>query len=322
MKIVEHTQLKKVSLGERFIRSFKKYWLFYAFAIPGLVYFLIFNYFPMFLGVLVSLKNYSPFAGKGLAGIFGAEWAGLYHYKRLFELPDFYRVLKNTLTISLSKLIVCFPLPIIFALLLNEVQAVKFKRVVQTISYLPHFISIVVIAGMFRMLLEPESGALTWLLNTLGFETSTSYLSNTKYYTPLLVGMNAWMKFGWDSIVYISAITAVDTALYEAAAIDGAGRFRQCIHVTLPAIMPTIVVMLILNVGHILDAGFQDILLTYSELTYSVADVIDTYVYRLGITGTSYGLSAAMGLFKSVIGTILVVGTNKIANRLGENGLW
>lgn len=322
MKTIERKRLGSVSLGERVIRSLKKYWLFYLFAIPGLLYFLIFNYFPMFLGILVSLKNYSPFGGKGLAGIFGADWAGLYHYQRLFQLPDFYRVLKNTLVISLSKLVVCFPLPIIFALLLNEVRAVKFKRVIQTISYLPHFISIVVIAGMFRMLLEPETGALTWLLDSLGFKSDTSYLSNTKFYTPLLVGMNAWMKFGWDSIVYLSAITSVDTALYEAAAIDGAGRFKQCIHVTLPAIMPTIVVMLILNVGHILDAGFQDILLTYSELTYSVADVIDTYVYRLGITGTSYGLSAAMGLFKSVIGTILVVGTNKIANKLGENGLW
>lgn len=322
MSSKKHETLSKPGFGARFAKSIQKYWLFYLFAIPGIAYFLVFCYFPMGLGVLVSLKNYNPFLGKGLAGIFKADWAGVYHYKRLFELPDFYRVLKNTLVISLAKLVICFPFPIIFALLLNEVRAVKFKRVIQTISYLPHFISIVVIAGMFRILLEPESGALTWLLNTLGFHSETSYLSNTKFYVPLLVGMNVWMKFGWDSIVYLSAITAVDTGLYEAAAIDGAGRFKQCLHVTLPAIMPTVVVMLILNVGHILDAGFQDILLTYSELTYSVADVIDTYVYRLGITGTSYGLSAAMGLFKSVIGMLLVVGTNKLANKFGDNGIW
>lgn len=322
MKMKTCERLEKPSLGTRFVRSIKKNWLFYLFAIPGIIYFLVFSYFPIFLGVVISFKNYNPFLGKGIAGILKCDWAGWANYKRLFEMPDFYKVLGNTIRISLSKLLVCFPFPIIFALLLNEVRAVKFKRTIQTITYLPHFISVVVIAGMFRMLLEPESGALTWLLNTLGFESRTSYLSNTKFYTPLLVGMNVWMKFGWDSIIYLSAITAVDTGLYEAAAIDGAGRFKQCIHVTLPTILPTVIVMLILNVGHILDAGFQDIMLTYSELTYSVADVIDTYVYRMCITGSSYGLSAAMGLFKSVVGMILVLGTNKIANKFGDNGLW
>ncbi|MBO5068899.1 MAG: sugar ABC transporter permease [Roseburia sp.] len=322
MKTVTIDHPGKKGLGQRFLKSVRKYGLFYLFAAPGLIYFLVFNYFPMFLGVLISLKNYTPFGGKGLAAIFDAEWAGIYHYKRLLQLPDFYRVLKNTIGISLMKLVVCFPLPIIFALLLNEVRHVKFKKTVQTISYLPHFISVVVIAGLLKTLLDPEGGVLTNVMNSLGFYSETSFLSDTRFYRPLLVLMNAWMKFGWDSIVYLSAITGVDVQLYEAAAIDGAGRFKKCIHVTLPAILPTIIVMLVLNVGHILDAGFQDILLTYSELTYSVADVIDTYVYRLGINGTSYGLSAAMGLFKSVVGLLLVVGTNKLANKFGENGLW
>lgn len=315
-------RLNERSFQSKIARAIKKYGLFYLFALPGIVFFLVFHYFPIFLGIVVSVTNYNPFLGKGIEGILKADWAGLAHFKRLFEMPDFYRLLGNTLRISLSKLIVCFPFPIIFALLLNEVKAIRFKKTIQTITYLPHFISVVVIAGLFRTLLEPDSGALTLLLNSLGFESSSSYLSNSKFYTPLLVGMNVWMKFGWDSIIYLSAITAVDTGLYEAAAIDGAGKLRQCIHVTIPAIVPTIVVMFILNVGHILDAGFQDILLTYSELTYSVADVIDTYLYRLCISGSSYGLSAAMGLFKSVVGVVLVVGANKLSNKLTDSGLW
>lgn len=313
---------QKKTLWQRFLRSFSQYKWFYLFAIPGIIYFLIFKYFPILLGVIVSLKNYSPFAGKGLKAIFEAPSAGFYHYQRLFSQKDFYRVLGNTLRISLKKLLVTFPAPILFALLLNEVRCVKFKRVVQTVSYLPHFISIVVIAGLVKMLLDSTNGPLYALLQAIGLRSDIPYLANTKFFDGILVAMNLWMGFGWNSIVYLSALTGIDTGLYEAAEIDGASKLQQIWYITLPSIMPTIVVMLILNVGHILDAGYQDILLLYSELTYSVADVFDTYVYRLGVEQASYGLTAAMGLFKSVVGTVLVVGTNKLANKTGENGLW
>ena len=307
---------------QKFCTTVSKYKWFYLFALPGMIYFVVFKYFPIFLGVVVSLKNYSPFAGKGLKAIFSAPSAGLYHYERLFSQKDFYRVLGNTLRISFKKLLITFPAPIIFALLLNEVRAVKFKRVVQTVSYLPHFISIVVIAGLVRMLLDSQSGPLYAVLQAIGISSDVPYLANKGMFDGILVGMNLWMGFGWSSIVYLAALTSIDTGLYEAAQIDGAGKLKQCLYITLPSIMPTIVVMLILQVGHLLDAGYQDILLLYSELTYSVADVFDTYVYRLGVEEASYGLTAALGLFKSVVGTILVVGTNKLANRFGENGLW
>ena len=313
---------EKKSLSQRILRSVYQYKWFYLFALPGILYFLLFKYFPIILGVIVSLKNYSPFSGRGLKAIFEAPSAGLYHYKRLFMQKDFYRVLGNTLRISLKKLVFTFPAPIIFALLLNEVGCVKFKRTVQTVSYLPHFISIVVIAGLVRMLLDSQNGPLYAVLQAIGLKSNVPYLANTKYFDGILVGMNLWMGFGWNSIVYLSALTSIDSGLYEAAEIDGASKLQQVWYVTLPSIMPTIVVMLILQVGHILDAGYQDILLLYSELTYSVADVFDTYVYRLGVEEASYGLTAALGLFKSVIGTILVVGTNKLANKTGENGLW
>lgn len=313
---------QKKTLWQRLLRSFSQYKWFYLFAIPGIIYFLIFKYFPILLGVIVSLKDYSPFAGKGLKAIFEAPSAGFYHYQRLFAQKDFYRVLGNTLRISLKKLLITFPAPILFALLLNEVRCVKFKRVVQTVSYLPHFISIVVIAGLVKMLLDSTNGPLYALLQAIGLKSDIPYLANTKYFDGILVAMNLWTGFGWNSIIYLSALTSIDTGLYEAAEIDGASKLQQIWYITLPSIMPTIVVMLILNVGHILDAGYQDILLLYSELTYSVADVFDTYVYRLGVEQASYGLTAAMGLFKSVVGTVLVVGTNKLANKTGENGLW
>ncbi|MGN0997977.1 MAG: ABC transporter permease [Faecousia sp.] len=313
--------LRPKSFGRRLVDNLIRYKWLYLFALPGVVYFLVFKYFPIFLGVLISFKNYSPFAGKGLKAIFEAPSAGLYHYQRMFSQPDFYRVLGNTLRISLKKLIVLFPAPILFALLLNEVKSVKFKKVVQTISYLPHFISIVVIAGLVKILLDSQNGPLYALLQSIGVTSSVPFLANPDCFDTILVTMNLWASFGWNSIVYLSALTSIDQGLYEAAEIDGAGKLAQAIHVTIPGIAPTIVVMLILQVGHLLDAGYQDILLLYSELTYSVADVIDTYVYRLGIMEASYGLTAAVGLFKSVVGAILVVGVNKLAQKT-DNSLW
>lgn len=313
--------LRPKSFGQRLLGALMKHKWLYLFALPGLVYFLVFKYFPIFLGILISFKDYSPFAGKGLKAIFEAPSAGFYHYQRMFSQPDFYRVLGNTLRISLKKLIILFPAPILFALLLNEVKCVKFKKVVQTISYMPHFISIVVIAGLVKILLDSQNGSLYALLQSIGVTSNVPFLADPDCFDTILVSMNLWASFGWNSIVYLSALTSIDQGLYEAAEIDGAGKLAQAFHVTIPGIAPTIVVMLILQVGHLLDAGYQDILLLYSELTYSVADVIDTYVYRLGIMEASYGLTSAVGLFKSVIGAILVIGVNKLAQKT-DNSLW
>ena len=320
-------QPQKTSGVQKLMKNLVKYRWFYLFILPAVVYFLLFKYFPIVLGITVSFKNYSPFAGRGLKAIFSAPSAGFYHYERLFTQQDFYRVLANTLRISIKKLIINFPAPIIFALLLNEVRHTLYKRVIQTVSYLPHFISIVVIAGLVRMLLQSPDGSsaggpLFYVLRAMGMKTEVPFLANKSYFDGILVGMTLWQGFGWGSIVYLSALTGIDSGLYEAAEIDGANRWKQTWYITLPGIAPTIVVMLILQVGKILDAGYQDILLLYSELTYSVADVFDTYVYRLGVEEASYGLTSALGLFKSLVGTVMVVGTNKLANLFGENGLW
>ncbi len=320
-------QPQKTSTLQKFMKNLVQYRWFYLFILPAVVYFLLFKYFPIVLGITISFKNYSPFAGRGFKAIFSAPSAGFYHYQRLFTQQDFYRVLGNTLRISIKKLLITFPAPIIFALLLNEVRHVMYKRVIQTVSYLPHFISIVVIAGMVRMLLQEPygtsaGGPLFYVLEALGLRTDQPFLAQKEYFDGILIGMGLWQGFGWGSIVYLSALTGIDTGLYEAAEIDGAGKFKQMWYITLPGIAPTIVVMLIMQVGKILDAGYQDILLLYSELTYSVADVFDTYIYRLGIQEAQYGLTSALGLFKSIVGTIMVVGTNKLANLFGESGLW
>jgi len=315
-------QKEKADLKKRIVKVLKKYWLFYMFIIPAIVYYIIFCYFPMYLGVVVAMKDYSPIRGRGFAGIFNAEWVGFYHFKRLFSQPKFWEILKNTLEISLLRLVVGFPFPIVFAILLNEIKAIKFKKVVQTVSYLPHFISIVVVVGMLKVLLEPGNGALTILFNNLGMTAKTSHLSDVRYYRGILVGMGVWQGFGWGSILYLATITNVDPELYDAASIDGAGRFQRCIHITLPSLIPLIAISLINSVGSILNAGMQDILLTYSELTYSVADVIDTYVYRMGLEQMEQSYSTAVGLFKGVVGLILIIGANKIANKCGDYGIW
>lgn len=290
---------------------------YYLLLLPAILFFVLFKYVPM-AGIVLAFKDYS-FKG----GIFGSEWVGLKHFERLFSSASFYEILRNTVTISIYKLIFCFPVPIFFALLLNEIKGVKFKKVVQTVSYLPHFISWVVLGTIISELLSPSRGVVNYLLGLIGIE-SIYFLADTGVFRGVLVVTDIWKNVGWDSIIYLSAIAGVDMEQYESADIDGANRWDKAIRITLPSIMPTIVTMFILRMGSIMDGSFDQIFNLYNEIVYSVADTIDTYVYRIGLADMQYDYTTAVGLFKNIIGFTLVVLSNYIVRRIGEgeNKLW
>ena len=246
---------------------------------------------------------------------------GFKHFSRLFGSYYFGNILGNTLKISLLKLLYGFPAPILLALLLNEVRQEKFKKVVQTISYLPHFLSMVVISGLLSMLLSTDGGPINKLLILVG-KNPIYFLGDPRYFVGVLVVSHVWQSVGWGSIIYLSAITGIDPQLYEAAMIDGAGRLRQVFHVTLPGIASVVSIMLIMTVGGIMNAGFEQIFSLYSPVVYSVADIIDTFVYREGIRELNYSYATAVGMFKSVVAMILVIATNFISHKLGQEGVW
>ena len=287
----------------------------YIMLIPGIIFFLVFCYGPMY-GLIIAFQDFYP-----LKGISGSSFVGLKHFKALFTNPFFLSVLRNTLIISLYKLLICFPAPILFCLALNEIKRTGFKKVVQSISYLPHFVSWVVVSGIFIEFLSPSRGPINIILQNLGFEP-IFFIADPKYFRGVLVLTDMWKSIGWGSIVYLAAITNVDPALYEAAEIDGAGRIKQIIHVTLPAIMPIVTVMFIMESGKILNDSFQQVYNFLTPTTYEVGDVISTFVYRMGILNMQYSFTTAVDLFKNTISFILVVVTNAIARRTSDYGLW
>lgn len=286
----------------------------YIMMIPGLLILIIYKYLPMG-GLIISFKDYYP----GL-GLLGSKWVGLKHFMKLFQSPSFWHVFRNTLLLSLYKLAIGFPIPILLAILLNELRNIKYKRVVQTVFYLPHFLSWVIFGGMVINILS-MGGPINLLIQLFGGEP-IMFLTNVKYFRSIVVFSDIIKSSGWGTIVYLAAITGVDPALYEAAIVDGAGRFRRIWHITLPAIRGTIIILLILRIGHILDVGFQQILMLYNPAVYDVADVFGTYVYRVGITQGNYSFTTAVGLFKGVIGLLLVIGANKLAKKMKEPGVW
>ena len=299
----------------------KKIWKFrfyYYLALPGLIYFFIFHYIPMG-GALIAFKDISPF--DGLEGFFDAPWVGLKHFERFTPSVYFYDVIENTIIISGLKILFGFPAPIIFALLLNEVLRMSLKRVIQTISYLPHFISWVVTAGMITALLATSGGLITETINDFT-GSNINFLGNKDYFVSILVTSHVWKTIGWSSIIYLAAMSSIDPALYESARIDGANRLQMAWHITLPSISFVIVIMFLFEIGHLLDAGFEQILLLYSPGVYKVADIIDTFVYREGLLALKYSFAAAVGLFKAVIAFVLLYTANKLANKLGQTGLW
>jgi putative aldouronate transport system permease protein len=286
----------------------------YLLLLPTIIYFLVFHYYP-YLGLSLAFKDFSP-----AAGIWGSPWVGLENFRYLFSQQDFYQVLLNTIVLSISKLVIGFPFPIIFALLLNEVRIAFFKRTVQTVSYFPHFLSWVVYGGIMLMLLAPN-GVVARLLAGVGLDGSR-LLSSPQYFPALLIATDILKNFGWNAIVYLAAITAIDPTLYEAARVDGANRWQQVRYITLPALRATMVLVFVLSLGSILDAGFEQIFVMYNPSVYDVADIIDTYVYRIGIVQGEYDLATAIGLFKGVIGFVLIVTANRLIKRSGEPTLW
>ncbi|RUS47002.1 sugar ABC transporter permease [Cohnella sp. AR92] len=291
----------------------KKY--LYLMLLPGILYFLIFNYVPMY-GVVIAFKEFN-FA----KGIWHSPWIGFENFKYMFKLDDFYTVFWNSLILSFLKLVFGFPFPILLALFLNEMRSRAYQKFAQTLIYLPHFISWVVIGGILVNFLSPTWGVLNLFLTQLGFEP-VFFLADTAYFRPLVVLSSIWKDSGWESIIYLAAIASVNTELYEAASIDGAGRLKRIWHITVPGIKSTIVVLLILRLGHIMNIGFEQIFVLQNQMNLGVSEVFETYAYRVGILGGRFSFGATVGLFTSAIGLIFLLASNRIAKWMKEDGIW
>ena len=299
---------------QRLKLDLKRNYQAYLMALPSIVLVFIFCYIPMY-GILMAFQNYRP-----QTGVLGSEWVGFAHFVDFFKSPHSLKVLRNTLMISLYGLVAGFPCPIILAFLLNEVRCRAFKRTVQTISYMPYFISIVVVCGMLKSFLAYD-GVFNEVIKLLGGEP-LSFLSNPMLFPSVIVLSDIWQDVGWSSIIYLAALTSIDSTLYEAAEIDGCGRLRRMWHVTLPGIAPTITVLMILNIGGLLAANSEKILLLYSPLVYETGDVIGTFIYRRGLKGGDFSYSTAVGLFQTVVNFILLIIANWISQKTTENSLW
>lgn len=309
-----HAQDNKAVDTSPLWKHVRKEWKLYSFLVLPVIYFIIFKYAPM-LGNIIAFRKY-----RGGTNFFGSEWVGFTYFEMFMKDPTFWRAFFNDLTLSVSYLVVKFPITLLFALLLNELRRVKWKKFVQTVSYLPHFISMVIVAGMIKEIVSltgPINNILVWL----GFD-KISFISLPEWFPTMYVTSGIWQSLGWGTILYLAAMTAIDPSLYEAAKIDGANRFRLAMHVTIPGILPTVMVLLILDIGSILGSNFEKILLLYNPLTYETADVISTYVYRMGITGSNFSYATAVGLFEGIIGLILVTIANEVSKRTTKSSLW
>lgn len=295
--------------------DFRKDYSLYLLIVPGMLIVLLFKYTPMY-GIVIAFKDFNIFDGYN-----ASPWVGMKHFEKLFTSPDFLLVFRNTLIISVYKLVFLFPLPIVIALMLYELKQLIFKRVVQTIIYLPHFLSWVIVSGLFIDLLSTNGGLVNKLLVSLGMEPVAFFLDNSVF-RGLLVSSAGWKEVGWGTIVYLAAFATIDPQLYDAAKIDGAGRWKQLLHITLPGISSTIILMLILRLGSILEAGTEQILVMYNPTVYKVSDVIGTYVYRMGLGNQDYSFTTAVGLFESVIAFILVISGNALSRKYLQRGIW
>ncbi|MGO4369853.1 ABC transporter permease [Paenibacillus sp. 2TAB19] len=287
----------------------------YALLIPGIIFLLLFKYTPMY-GVVIAFQDFNIFGG-----ISGSEWVGLQQFEKLMHSDEFLQVLVNTLLISLYKITILFPIPIVIALLLNEVRRMFFKRTIQTIIYLPHFLSWVIISGLFVNILSPSGGIVNEIIRSFGGEP-ISFLTDNNFFRSIVVFTAGWKEIGWNAIVFIAAIAGIEQEQYEAAAIDGAGRIRQMFSITLPGILPTIMLMLILRIGSLLEAGTEQILTMYNPLVYESGDVIGTFVYRMGLGQQDYSFSTAVGLFNSAVGFLLIVIGNMLSRKFLQRSIW
>ncbi|GIP31671.1 sugar ABC transporter permease [Paenibacillus sp. J2TS4] len=296
-------------------KDFRKNWFVYLLAVPVIVWYIIFCYGPMW-GVMIAFKDYKP-----LLGFAESDWVGFKHFIDFFTGPYFWRVVKNTLLLNVWGIVFGFTAPIILALMLNEIRDGKFKKTVQTITYMPHFISLVVVAGMIHIFVADE-GVITQILQWITGKDYTSLLGYSSFFRPIYTFSGIWQNIGWNSIIYLAAMSTIDPALYEAADIDGVGRIKKMWYITLPQITPTIVILFIFAVGGLMASGHEKIILLYNPLTYDTADVIASYVYRRGLREASLSYSTAVGLFSAVINFGLLWITNKVAKRTSEVSLW
>lgn len=301
-------------------RRLYAYWKFrniYLMILPGIVYYLTFHYLPM-AGIVVAFKDYEPYLG-----IWKSDWVSFKHFQHFFDSYYFWPLIRNTVMINVLKFLFGLPAPIAFALLLNEVRNQVFKRVVQTFSYFPHFISWIVVIGIMVDLFSPSIGFVNKVIQWFGHEP-IDFLMDKSYFYPMVVLSSVWKDFGWGSILYLAAISGIDPQLYEAATVDGAGRWRKMLHITFPSLIPVVVIIMILNIGNMLNADFMQILALVGDkaFLYDIGDVIDTYVYREGLLHAQYSFTAAVGIFKGIVGLMLVIMVNRLAKQFGQEGLW
>ncbi len=283
--------------------------------LPVVVHYLVFFYYPMY-GNIIAFKDYSP-----TKGIWGSDWVGFQYFVQFFRSPYFVRVLRNTALISVYSILWGFPIPILFALLTNDLKAGVYKRVVQAVSYIPYFISTVIICGMLVNFLSPSTGIVNMVIEALGGEP-INFLMEPKWFRTVFIASGVWQGFGWSAIIYLAALTGVSPELYEAAKMDGASKIQRVIHISIPSILPTIVVTLILQIGTLMSIGYEKIILLYNPVTLEVADVISSYTYRTGLVEGNYSFASAVGLFNSVINLILVAFANKVSRKVSEVSLW
>jgi putative aldouronate transport system permease protein len=296
-------------------QSTKKYWLLYALSIPGIVYFIVFKYIPM-SGSVIAFQNYNIFRGIG-----GSEWVGFDHFVRMFKYPEFVEILRNTLLIGLYDLVFVFPVPILLALLINELRLLVLKKLVQTAVYLPHFLSWVIVGGITMGILSPSTGIVNNVLALFGIEP-IYFLGQNSFIRTILIGTGIWKESGWGTIIYLAAIAGVNPDLYESAEMDGAGRIRQTFAITIPTILPTIVIMFLLNIGNFLDFGFERVFVFLNPLNKANGEIIDTFVYQAGLVDKQYSYTTAIGLFKSVVGLLLIMIGNRLSKKTTGESLY
>jgi putative aldouronate transport system permease protein len=297
------------------LKTFMKNYDLYLLLIPGLIFIAVFKYTPMY-GLIIAFQDYNIFAG-----VSGSQWVGFQQFQKLVSSPDFLNVLRNTITISLAKIIFIFPIPIFIAIILNEIKSMAYKRTVQTIIYLPHFLSWVIVSGLVFNVLAPSTGMINDTIKAFGGEP-ISFLMDNNWFRTVVVASEGWKEIGYSAIVFIAAIAGIDQEQYEAARVDGAGRIKQMIHITLPGMWSVVLLMFILKLGSVLQAGTEQILLLYNAVVYETGDVIGTYVYRTGIGQMNYSFTTAVGLFESVIGFILVISGNFISKKTSGRSIW
>jgi putative aldouronate transport system permease protein len=312
--ITQSVAAPRIGLWQVIAKDLRRNKYVYLMLSPVVLYYLVFHYGPMY-GAIIAFKDFSP-----VEGILGSPWVGFENFQDFFSGVFFWRLVRNTLAINVLDLFFGFPAPIILALLLSEITSPRFKRTVQTITYIPHFVSLVVVVGMLVDFLARD-GLVNNLLSAIGVQ-ATAFMQSADWYWFLYVGSAIWQSVGWGSIIYLAAIANVDATLYEAAVVDGAGRWRQLWHITLPGILPTIIILLILRIGQMMSIGYEKTILMYNPMTYETADVISTYVYRKGILNADYSFSAAVGLFNSAINFALLILANRISRRISNMGLW